>query len=493
MPDPIFIPQVLSDSIFQSSSGVQFMLLDTINFADKNELGDYVADIEIFTTNADNEVTEMIMTRTGRCTSARKNVETITIPDSHKPFRTITLEKVNISEIISIVDSSEDKYYEVESLTQDTVLERMENSRDDKELVPQRIRLIPAPKRYIKTRSRQSGNTTIRFGSGNEEKFDEDIIPDPSEHAITLFGDRKTFSKISIDPNSLLDTNTLGISPKNTTLTITYRHGGGLDNNVAAGDIQTVRTLLTKFNSAVPSSQVSEIRATLSVFNNNPASGGENEPSLEELRTTAIFAKTSQSRVVTREDLIARVYTMPSNFGRVFRVSVRDNPSNPLAAQLHVVSRDSNGKLIISPDSLKENLSIYLSQYRIISDAIDVLDTKIINLALRYSINIETSVNPQTTIASVNSKLADYFKIENFHIDQPIMLGDVENIILNTRGVTSIASLRVLNRTGLFESRQYSPEGFSVNRYLDRGMIFPPRGGIFEFRHPNDDFIGRIN
>lgn len=493
LPDPIYIPEILSDSIFQSTSGVEFMLLDTVDFSKKDELGNYAAEIAIFSTNNSNEVTEMTMTMNGLCSSAKKNIENIIIADDHKAFRTITLEKTNISEIISVIDASEDYYYEVESLTQDTVYERFENSRSDMVLVPQRIKMLPAPKRFIKSRSRQSGLTTLRFGSGNEEKFDEDIIPDPSAHAVSLYGDRKTFSKISIDPNALLDTNTLGISPRNTTLAITYRHGGGLDNNVAAGEIQFVKSLITKFNSSIPSSQISEIRGTLSVFNNLPAAGGENQPSLEELRTTAIYAKTSQSRVVTREDLIARVYTLPSNFGRIFRVSVRDNPSNPLSAQLHIVSRDKTGKLIHSPDTLKENLSLYLSQYRIISDAMDILDTKIINLALKYSVNIEVIANPEIVIQSINANLIDYFKIENFQIDQPIMIGDIENIVLNTRGVTSISTIRFLNRQGTFENRQYSPEGYSPNRNLDRGMLFPPRGGIFEFRHPNDDIVGRVN
>jgi hypothetical protein len=458
VPDPIYIPQVLNETIFQSQSGIAFTLLDTIDFAKKDELGNYIANVEVFSTNSNNEVTELIMTGTGVCSSARTFVQQISIPDTFVPFRKINLSKTNVIEIISVIDSSEDHYYEVESLTQDTVYERMENNRLDPELVQQRIRVIPAPKRFIKFRSRRSGITTLRFGSGNEERFDEDIIPDPSAHAIKLFGDRKTFSKISIDPNALLDTKTLGVSPKSTVLTITYRHGGGLDNNVPAGEIQGVKTLITKFNSSIPSSQLSEIRSTLSVTNRLPAAGGENEPTLDELRTTAIFAKTSQGRVVTREDLIARVYSMPSNFGRVFRVSVRDNPSNPLSAQLHIVSRDSLGKLILSPDVLKENLRLYLSQYRLISDAVDVLDTQIINLALKYSVNIDIMSNPEVVIQSINASLISYFKVENFQIDQPIMIGDIENIILNTRAVLSIGSITILNRSATKENRHYSTE-----------------------------------
>ena len=186
VPDPTHIPQILNETIFLSQGGTSFTLLDTINFAKKNELGDYIADVEIFSTNSANEVTEMIMTMTGICTSANTYVQQISIPDSYVPFRKIDLEKTNVVEIISIIDSSEDSYHEVESLTQDTVYERMENTRQDSELVQQRMRIIPAPKRFVKFRSRTTGITTLRFGAGNEEKFDEDIIPVPSAHAIKL-------------------------------------------------------------------------------------------------------------------------------------------------------------------------------------------------------------------------------------------------------------------------------------------------------------------
>ena len=107
--------------------------------------------------------------------------------------------------------------------------------------------MIPAPKRFIKVTSTSTGKTTIRFGSGDEEAFDEDIIPDPSEHAVTLYGDRKTFSRISIDPNSFLDTSTLGISPRNTILTVKYSYGGGLRHNISVGELIIVNSLITSF------------------------------------------------------------------------------------------------------------------------------------------------------------------------------------------------------------------------------------------------------
>ena len=123
-------------------------------------------------------------------TSAKTSSEDFVIEDKLVPFRTISLSQGSVNEIISIIDSSGDRYYEVDSLSQDTVYTYYENSAYDAIGVPFRMEIQHAPKRFIKSRSINTGVTTIRFGSGDEENFDEDIIPDPSEHAIKMFGDK---------------------------------------------------------------------------------------------------------------------------------------------------------------------------------------------------------------------------------------------------------------------------------------------------------------
>lgn len=493
VPNVAYAPIVKSGSVFSSNSAIEFTLLEDVNFRLLDTNGNIAANYEIAEVDASNNITSFFMTLTGVCTSSKTYSENIAIDDRIIPFRTITLSKSDVTEIISVYDSNNDEYYEVESLTQDTVFKRFENSREDSELVPERLVMTPAPKRFVSVSSINTGRTILRFGSGDENIFDEDIVPDPSLHAITLYGDRKTFNKTTIDPNSFLTVGTLGISPRNTTLTVTYRYGGGLNHNVSSGQITSIKTLDTRFNTGTPSNIAASIRASTSIMNSSPASGGENEPTLEELRVSAILGKNSQSRVVTREDLMARVYGMPSNLGRVFRASVRDNPNNPLAAQLHIVSRNTQRELVLSSDTLKENLAIYLSKFRLISDAIDVLDAAIINLALDYSVSVERAFNPEIVIQSINATLLNYFNVENFQIDQPIVIGEIENLILNTRGVLSITNLSFESRSGIYENRIYSSDNFSVARYIDRGLLFPPRGGIFELKYPNDDIVGRIS
>lgn len=491
-PDKNKTPVIKAESVFVSRNGTKFYLADDTNFAEVDSSGNLIADFEINSTSGGIPV-DFKLTRQAFILSSALKTQTTTIGDTYQAFRTVTINDTDVTEIVRVLDSDGDDYYEVESLTQSTVFKRLANTRSDSLLADERLQLIHAPKRFITSRTSTSGNITLTFGSGREDVFDEDVIPDPSDHAIRMYGDKKSLDIVTIDPNSFLGTQTLGISPRSTTLTITYRKGGGLSHNTGAREITSVSTLITEFPSGVSTTDAAIIRASVSCVNQNVCLGGEDEPSVEQLRQIALFNRNSQNRVVSREDLIARIYTLPNNFGRVFRASVRDNPNNPQAAQLFILSRDRSGNLIISPDTLKENIAKYLSKFRIISDAIDILDASIINLGIDYSVTISPEARHSVVVSDINSKLKEFFNIENFQIDQPIKIGEIENLILNTQDVEGITKITFRNITGTQGKNTYSSFAYDPNRNIDRGYVFPPIGGIFEVKYPNDDITGRIS
>jgi len=492
VPNRAYLPKIKKETILTSTTGINFTLMDDINFAEVDEDNNLIATYKVGQLTG-NVPINFICELPGICTSSKTKKETFPIGNDLIPFRTLTLGQPDVTEITHVHDSDGDPYYEVESLTQDTVFRRFANSRSDAEYAPQRLHLQHAPKRFVTTRSSITKKTSLRFGAGDDMAFDEDIIPDPSEHAVTLYGDRQTTSKITIDPNSFLETQTLGISPRNTTITVMYRHGGALKHNVAAGSINSVKTLNTLFPTATPTSVATSIRSSLTVRNDTPAAGGEDAPSLEEMRTIAQFGRNSQNRVVTREDLLARVYSMPTNFGRIFRASVRDNPNNPQAAQLHIISRNAKGKLMLSPDTLKENLGLYLSKFRLVSDAIDILDASIINIGINYTVTVDASMNTDTTLNLINAKIGEYFQSKKWQIDQPIVTGEIENLILNTQGVVSLIELNFIGKHGTMNGMNYSETAYDTRRHMDRGYIFPLRGGMFELKFPNEDIVGKVS
>lgn len=489
IPKTSALPIILAGTKVKSNNGITFELTEDINFTSTDTNGDLIANYQLASKNSNGTPASFILFASGICVSGSSTTQTFSIPNQFVPFRTITLSKENVTNIARVTDSDGNEYYEVESLTQDVVFKGILNVDEDGELVKENMEIIPAPYRYISETSVQTGLTTLRFGSGQATSIDDDIIPDPSDLSLPLYG-KTTLSRFSIDPGQLLQTQTLGISPINTTLTVAYRYGGGLSNNVASNTIKSLETLLISFPGNPTNIIASQVRASINVQNAFSASGGENAPTLDDLKLKVPSARNAQSRIVTREDLLARVYTMPSNFGRVFRAGVRSNPNNPLATQLFVISRDANNNLILSPDALKKNLRTYLNQFRLISDAIDILDTRIINMKVSFNIVVDPMSNKSAVVQSVISSLKQYFDIKNFQIDQPIMLSDVTNIIINNAGVVSIIDLKFTNLRGTIQEKVYSDASFNVSANTKKGIIIGPPGSIFEIKYPNYDIVG---
>jgi len=491
VPNASVLPVVRKNSSFSTPEGILFYLLEDVDFSEVDNEENITASVQIGKLRQSVPV-NFILTKKGTVSSSQIKAETFSIPDTFKAFRTITLGNNNVNEIISVTDTNGDIYHQVDTLSQDTVFKILENTRYDSKEVQSRIELLYASKRFVATRSNVTGKTTLRFGAGSQDSYDEDIIPDPSDHAIKLYGDRVSFSTVTIDPNSFLTTQTLGISPRDTTLTVTYRYGGGLSHNVSAGKISSVNTLITRFPQGTSTTNESLIRSSLTAVNYSRASGGEDELTLEELRTIALLNRNSQNRIVTREDLIARVYSMPTNFGRVYRVAVSDNPRNPLSAQLHIISRNSSKKLVTSSDTLKQNLSKYLNKFRLVSDSLDILDAIVVNLGFEYSVTVEKGFRTDVVLGAINAKIANYMDTKNQQINKPITIGEIENLILNVPGVVTLLSFNIVPKVGAINGNSYGAYSFDVKRNIDRGFLFPPSGGIFELKYPNSDIVGRI-
>jgi hypothetical protein len=271
---------------------------------------------------------------------------------------------------------------------------------------------------------------------------------------------------------------------------VTYRFGGGTAHNVASRSIRGISSLGIIFPDTCSASVAASVRASLDVRNDSPAAGGDNAPTLEDLRAQIPVARSQQDRIVTKEDLISRVYTLPTKFGRVFRAASRPNPDNPLSSQLFICSKDNNGFLSVSSDTLKKNLRVYLNEFRLISDAIDVLDARVINFRVKFTIFVNPNSNKSSTIQTVIARLNDALSISKFQIDQPILLSDLQNIIINTPGVLTLVELKIENLNGTIQGRTYSNVSLNVKQHTRRGVVFGPPGSIFELRYPQQDVIG---
>jgi len=483
------LPVIRAGTTCKSATGINFNLIEDLDFSETDDDGEFTSSVTVFTTDDSGNPTQFIMTRSGLCVSGNETTDSFNLGNQHIPFRELTLLSPDISDIISAYDSDGNEYYHVESLSQDTVFKAINNLGDDGSLVPMNLEVVSAPRRYTSSFDPTTRMTKIRFGAGDAETLDDDIIPDPSELSIPLYG-KKYFNRFSIDPNSLLQTQTLGISPKSTTISIRYRHGGGINHNVAAGSIRLLNVLVIDFLNRPASSVATSVRASIEIRNIDPARGGDTAPTLEELKSKISSARQMQSRIVSKQDLLSRIYTMPNIFGRVFRAGISNNPENPLAAQLFIISKNRFGNLANSPDALKKNLSTYLNEFRLISDAIDILDARVCNYTVNFGVVSSPGSNKSSVVQAVISRVRDLLRLENFQIDQPIVIDDIINIIINTPGVVSLVTLDILPKNGIDQGRSYSDFYFNFENSTRNKIITAPRGTIFELKYPEHDIIG---
>jgi len=480
-PDPLSLPVIQAGSVFTSVNGVRFILLEDIDFSKKKN-GKLIAEQTDGLRRSDGTIISKVLSLTGLCVSGTETSESFPI-GSFVPFRRILLSNPNVSEIMSVTDSYGNIYYKVNDLTNDVVYRNVLNTEGDNDIVKDSLKIVPAPYRFITEVDLSTRSTTLIFGGGIANSLEDDIIPDPTEFAIPFVYSR-TFDRTLINPKKLLQGKTQGVISESTTLTIKYRHGGALSHNVPANSITSVESLRISFPGNPPNQIISAVKSSLEITNPKQAAGGEDAPTINELKTLISSMRNSQERIVSKEDLLARVYSLPSNFGRVYRAAIRPNINNPLTTQLFIVSRGENNTLITSPDTLKNNIVRFLEPYRLISDAIEIMDAMIINLKIDFSVTIDPVLNKSIVGKQIINKLINMFDIKNFHIDQPINKTDVIYEIFTVQGVLSVDTL-------VFKADDNS--NFNVDSNTVRNsLIIPPPGGIFQILDPQNTIKGTI-
>lgn len=488
VPDELLLPTILKNTKLLASNGVAFSTIEDLDFSETDRLGNLLARSQVSSLDNSGLPTSFILSAKVGAVSGEIIVEQFSFDSTFTPFRTVSLSDSNVTEILSAIDSEGNEWYEVDSLTQDTVFVGVKNIGEDRSLVNSNIQVVSSPRRFQVVTDLFSRNTELRFGGGEPNVTDDNIFPDPSDLALPLYG-KDTIPRFTLDPNSLLRSRTLGISPSSTTLTVTYRAGGGLSHNMSPGSIRTIQELLIEFrrNSSAPIATL--VRSSIDVINEERSSGGDTAPSIEQLRIQIPAARNAQQRIVTKQDLLARVYTLPSKFGRVFRAGVRQSEQNPLSTLMHVVSKDENGKLTQSPDLLKQNIKNYLNEFRLISDAIDIVDARIINYTIQVTVVPDNNVNQNDVIRQVISVVRRTLRIDRFQIDQPIQISSIFSEVVKIPGILSVVEIDIQGINGNFDNRTYSGVFFDAPTNTIKGMVVGPPGSIFELKFPETDII----
>ena len=463
--------------------------------------------------------------------------ETFTFNSAEK-YSQIKLSNTNIIEIISVTDSDSNKWYEVDSLARDTIFEDMENNSTNdptsvinRDTAPYILKLKKTSRRFT-TYIDEKDKTILRFGAGISDNPDEEIIPNPDMVGSNLPGSPNFLTK-AFDPSNFLKTKAFGLAPSNTTLTVKYAHGGGLGDNASANSITEITSVSHDIQSALLSSTlVQNTKDSLAVTNPKPAIGGAAGQSIREVRESALAYFQTQQRAVTKEDYIIRTYSLPSKYGNIAKAfivqddqlnesmgleqqekkitiedvgksikSISVRIPNPLAMNLYTFGYNSNKKLESLNQIVKENLKTYLSQYRLVTDAINIKDAYVINIAVNFAILTKIGFNKNDVLLRCVATVKDFFDIDRWQIGQPIVLSDISYELSLVDGVASIVAPRENNPSNLpilVENKYKTTDGYSGNFYdinsgLIEGILYPALDpSIFEVKYPNDDIKGKV-
>ena len=412
-------------------------------------------------------------------------------------FLKVTLPESNINEVMSVSASDGSEYFEVDNLARDTIfvgdVNTDNSSTSDAGYI---MRLKRVPKRFVVERD-PTGLTSIRFGPGVLMEADADVIPNPNDFVLppTLRGSPSGFAPAAIDSTNFLNTKSLGVAPQNTDVVINYRAGGGVATNVGANTLTRVVNKQLVF--ATPNLEslqpivTTNISNSLASSNGEQASGGEQAETVASIRENAVYNMGSQLRCVTLQDYQARIMSMPSQFGSVFRSFVRKDPNNSMGVELFIVTRNSEQQLTLSSGVIKNNIETYIKNFKSFSDTIKISNGRIINIGVDFTIVPKANVNAQEALMECILVLQRLLDTSRTNFNDSIVIPDLQARLQSLQKILAVPNLKIVNKTVTVGSRVYSGAEFNINANTSSGILKLPVDAVWEMKYPNFDIIGR--
>jgi hypothetical protein len=488
VPDYSYAPVVKAGTQVQSTTGVSFETLEDLDMGISTL--DNTIDLAVSRRNGFGFPTHYAVRRQVQAIAASTTTEEITVGDFVK-FKRIPLGNSDVQEVISVFDSDGDEWYQVDFLAQNVVLDESSNTSDDASVVPYVMKVRSAPRRFVLDYSPSVNRAYLQFGPGDAVSDEGLLVPNVADYVIPRAG-RRTFTNFSIDPLNFTRTRSLGLSPANTVLTVKYRTGGGLETNVDSNTITSVVSPIVEFKStSLDETKRLAVQSSLEVNNVERSRGGADAETIAEIKANSESYFAAQMRCVTPDDYIAHVLSMPSRFGKAEKVFITKGVAASNTLQIHMLSKDSDGKLMHPTDTLKRNVQTYLSRLRMMTDGVDILSGKIINIGLDFGVVISSKMNRSEVLTECLTQLRDHFHTDRMQVGQPIVISEIQTILQSIKGVVSVYKTDVKCLFGQTGQIDYSSDvSFDVRGNTENGIIYCPEGAIFEVKFPENDIKG---
>jgi hypothetical protein len=501
IPDFDYALFINQNAIIQStlSPNVNFLIEDPIDFSVSSS-GD-PTEVSIFSTAGGNP-TYFLLRKTRKSISATINTTTFAF-GAPQQFSTVEINASNIIGILDVFDTDTNEWYEVDYLAQECVFDSIKNTNtNDPNLsqyqgdTPYLLKLKQVQRRFI-SRFLDSGSLQIQFGAGTATDTDEEIIPNSDNVGLGLPFEKYKLTT-AYSPSNFIFTKTYGIAPSQTTLTVRYLTGGGVTANVPSNDLTNLVADISFLNSNLNSVTANTIFSSLAVTNAIAADGGGDGDSIEELRQNASANFATQLRNVTQDDYLVRTLSMPAKYGVVAKAYIEPTKAQSMSAgesnsvlDLYVLSYNANKALTTASTALKQNITTYLSQYRMVNDAVNIKDGFIINIGVNFDIIVLPEFNSNQVLFDCIAALKDYFAIDKWQINQPIIYRELYILLDRIKGVQTVKNITISNFVGT--NLGYSPYAYDINAATIANVVYPSLDpSVFEVKYPNQDIQGRV-
>jgi hypothetical protein len=504
IPDYSYALQIAENTSISSNlvGSSNFLIQDPVDFSFSSSADP--TQVTIYSLNGD--IPEFfLLKKTRQAISANIQTSTFTFGTPER-FQTVEINNSNIIGILDIIDSDGNEWYEVPYLAQEMVFDTVKNTNpndpnfsNNQGEVPYLLQLRKVPRRFV-SRFTTPSTLQLQFGAGtNTQNKDEEIIPNTDNVGLGLPYKQSKLTT-AFAPANFLYTDTYGIAPYNTTLTVRYLTGGGVQANIPANSLTGI---VTTSNIKFQTNNLDPVLAQTvfdSVAINNPiaASGGQDGDTNDEIRFNALSTFASQLRSVTQDDYLVRTLSLPSQYGTIAKAYAEPEKlenilpgETPSVLNLYVLAFDNNKKLKTASTALKQNLSTYLSQYRVINDSIKIKNAFVINIGVEFDLIVLPEYNNNEVIFNCIQALKDYFDINKWQINEPIILRDLYVLLDKIEGVQTIKKIDIINKVGT--NLGYSQYAYDISGATQNNVVYPSLDPmIFEVKYPDTDIRGRV-
>jgi hypothetical protein len=532
--------------VVANSSGTRFRTTELLDFSVEDD-----REISIYQSN-DGAPTTYLLKKYINAQSAELKTIVYDFGSSPSQFSKIDIGDTNVIDIYDVRDSNGNKWYEVPYLAQEMVYVDYANSEQNdkdlaqfKESVPNVLKVLKTSRRFT-TKINPTNTTTLVFGAGNSADDDSTLVPTFKNVGLGL---NSSIDKMgaSFDPSNFLKTKSYGQAPKGV-FTVSYLTGGGVKSNCGVGELNNIETI--QFDDDGTSFLPAELRlyqaskASVACDNEEPGTGGRGADTIDEIRENSLANFGSQNRAVTRKDYQVRALSLPAKYGGIAKAycapdgeldnnspaSILSNPNsleeftglvqslggssktddeiksevtkflggkkgnateknNPFAINLYILGYDGNKSLSTLNQAVKENLKTYISEYRMLTDGINLIDGYVINIGCDFEIRVYGGYNKREVLVKVQQALAKYFNIDNWTFNMAINISEIELLIAGVEGVQSVPKCEIVNKC----LGSYSSHSYNISDATKGKMVYPSLDpSVFEVKFPNKDIKGRV-